>query len=687
MIDNNIIKSLGAGSGIDSKGLVTQLVEIERAAPQGRIDTKREKAEAQISDFGVLAGAMDKVKSAVAALTDKEGLFSKSASYTASDALVPTKLDTNVQTGTYGFEVKALAASQSLTFASLGSASDFVGEGVLHFNFGSWNRDGNDDPQTFSPDAGADSFSITIDSTNNTLNGLKDAINKADKGVQASVIFDGSGYRLVVSAPSGANKELNIQAEEAGDTPTNTDNSGLSRFAFNENIAARADVERQKGADARLVINGLELTRSTNTITDVVEGLTLDLMKASPGEIVTVTVSDDKGFAEEKGRGFVEAYNTFLTETKPLFSFDKEEQKWGSLTNDALAKSVLTRFRGIIGSAIPGLADSNFSALTNLGIRTQLDGSLTIHEEDFQRAMTQNFADVQKLLAPHTHSTVSDITVNSFGKQTQTGSYDVVVTTQPRKGYFTAGEMSAAVGFPNFDTTGKDYGFTLNVNGVESNAIKIPTDTTYATSTDLVAAMQSAINADAKLRASGITVTVTHNSETNQIAITSTRYGTNSWVDVVSASDDALADLGIAEGNGTRGVNVAGTINGVAGFGLGNVLLPKLGEKSEGLTMIVGENATGGTVSFSRGFAGQMEELVGQFMQTNGLFDSREDVLERQLVELEDQESRLDRRMSAYQERLMQQFIAMESILNGLNSQGGFLENLIDSLPFTSSKK
>src|SRR5690606_12808619 len=255
--------------------------------------------------------------------------------------------------------------------------------------------------------------------------------------------------------------------------------------------------------------------------------------------------------------GFVDAYNAFLTETKPLFSFDKEEQKWGSLTNDALAKSVLTRFRGIIGSAIPGLADSNFSALTNLGIRTQLDGSLTIHEEDFQRAMTQNFADVQKVLAPHTHSTVSDITVNSFGKQTQTGSYDVVVTTQPRKGYFTAGEMSAAVGFPNFDTTGKDYGFTLNVNGVESNAIKIPTDTTYATSTDLVAAMQSAINADAKLRASGITVTVTHNSETNQIAITSTRYGTNSWVDVVSASDDALADLGIAEGNGTRGVNVA----------------------------------------------------------------------------------------------------------------------------------
>lgn len=687
MIDNNIIKSLGAGSGIDTKGLVTQLVEIERAAPQGRIDAKREKAQAQISDFGVLAGAMDKLKSTISTLMDKEGLFSKSASYTSSDALVPTKLATNVQTGTYGFEVKALAASQSLTFAPLSSATDFVGEGVLHFNFGSWSRDGNDDPETFTADAGADSFSITIDSTNNTLNGLKDAINKADKGVQASVIFDGAGYRLVVTAPSGANKELQVIAEEAGDTPSNTDSTGLSRFAFNDAIAGMTDIERQKGADARLVINGLELTRATNTITDVVEGLTLDLMKASPGEVVTVTVSDDTNFAEQKIREFVDGYNAFLEETKPLFSFNKEEEKWGSLSNDSLAKSVLTRFRAIIGSAIPGLTDSNFSALTNLGIRTQLDGTLKIHEDDFQKAMTQNFTDVQKLLAPHTHSTVSDITVNSFGKQTQTGSYDVVVTTPPRKGYFTGQEMGISAAFPNFDTTGKSYSFTLNVNGVESGVIELPADAAYASTTDLVAAMQSAINADSKLRAGGITVSVTHDSATNQLAITSTRYGTNSWVDVVSASEDAIADLGVAEGKGQKGVDVAGTVNGVPGFGLGNVLLPKLGEKAEGLTMIIGENATGGKVSFSRGFSGQMEEVIGQFLQRNGLFDSREDVLDRQLTDLEDQETRLERRMSAYQERLMQQFIAMESILNGLNSQGGFLENLIDSLPFTASKK
>jgi flagellar hook-associated protein 2 len=183
-----------------------------------------------------------------------------------------------------------------------------------------------------------------------------------------------------------------------------------------------------------------------------------------------------------------------------------------------------------------------------------------------------------------------------------------------------------------------------------------------------------------------MTVVVTHVADTNKISITSTRYGTSSFVNVVSSSDDAAANLGLAEGAGTKGVDVAGTVNGVPGFGLGNVLLPKLGEKAEGLSLIIGENATTAKVDFSRGFAGQMDELIGQFLQTNGLFDDREKILERQLVDFDDQETRLERRMTAYQERLMQQFIAMESILNGLNSQGGFLENLIDSLPFTAKK-
>lgn len=697
MIENNIIQSLGAGSGIDSPNLVKQLTEIERSRPQERIDAKREKTESQISDFGLLSSAMDKLKSSVKALTDREGLFSKSASYTQSDALVPTKLDTNVQVGSYAMKVEAVAQSQSLSFSGFSSTKQAVGEGDLTFNFGNWSRSLTPRPtdpdyypaDTFTVDPAAESFTISIDSSNNTLDGLKDAINKADMGVQASILYNGSGYLLVLTSPSGANNELEITATETGGGD-NTDYSGLSQFSFNTSMSddSYKDFENQVGADTLLKLNGLSVTRESNTVDDVIEGLTLDILKASPGETVTVTVSDDKTFAEENIRGFVEAYNAFLAEIKPAFAYDEESEAFGSLTNDSLAKSVVSQFRSTIAAAIPGLSNSDYTSLTNVGIRTELDGTLGIDEDDFSEALKNNFTDLQKLFAPNTNSSTSDVTVNSFGKQTEAGNYDVVITTNPRQGFFTGTAIpnDETVLFPDFNTAGKNYTMTLTVDGIESNTIVVPTDVTYGTMDDFIGAMQSAINNDSNLSAAGVAVAVSYDDLTDMFSITSSRYGTASTVNVVSSSGESITDLGIAAGNGTKGVNVAGTIDGVVGFGLGNVLLPKLGEPAEGLSMIIGENATTATVDFSRGFAGKMDSLLNQFLQKNGLLDSRESLLERRLGTYDSDEENLDRRMTAYQERLMQQFIAMENILNGLNSQGGFLENLVDSLPFTARK-
>lgn len=676
MIDNNIIKSLGAGSGIDSPKLIKELTEIERAAPQERIDKQRERAQNQISDFGLMASAMDSLKSSLKALSDPEGLFSKTASFTESNALVPAKLATNVQPGSYSFEVNQLARSQSVSFGGMASITDPVGEGEITFNLGTWARDDKGVATEFNQNLEKEPFSIKIDSTNNSLRGLRDAINAADKGLQASIVNDGTSHRLVVTAASGEAHELEMVVTEA------QPDSGLARFAFNADVPDFQTRETQSGADAKLTINGLPVTRSSNTVEDVVEGLTLNLLKASPGEVVTVTVSEDKAFAEQNVRDFVDAYNEFLKETKPLMGYDKEEEKYGSLANDPLAKSVLSRFRTSIASAIPGLTDSNFSSLANMGIRTQLDGTLSINEKDFSNAFANNFEDVQKLLGPHKSSTSSDVNVNTFGKQTQAGEYEVVITQPPVKGFYTGGTVAAETTFP-LDTTGKDYQFRLSLDGVASGDIKLPEGAVYQSAGEMAEALQLAINADSKLRAARATVAVSFDELTNGFKITSNRYGANSNVNITAASQDLTDDLGLTVAQGTRGINVAGTIDGVEGFGLGNVLRAKLGEPAEGLSMIIGENATTATVSVSRGFAGQMEQTINQFLQKNGLFDNREDVLNRRIDKLDADESNLDRRMEAFQERLMRQFISMERILNSLNSQGGFLESLIDTLPFT----
>ena len=122
----------------------------------------------------------------------------------------------------------------------------------------------------------------------------------------------------------------------------------------------------------------------------------------------------------------------------------------------------------------------------------------------------------------------------------------------------------------------------------------------------------------------------------------------------------------------------------MAAFGFGNVLLPALGQPAQGLSLIVDETTTSATVNFSKGFAGELAEEIDVFLESNGLIETRESSLQDSLEELDTDQEDLDRKMSAYEERLIRQFIAMESIINSLNSSGSFLENLIDTLPFTA---
>ena len=697
MIDTNIIQSLGAGSGIDTKSLVSQLVEIERAAPQNRIDNTREETQTQISDYGLLSSALAELQDAATLLTDPEGLFSKSASFTESDALVPTELGTDVEVGTYNFTVEEIAQSQSLAFDGVSDPTAAVGEGTLTFSFGEWTRNDNgttgdasddfvDGTSTFSINGDKESFDIVIDSSNNSLEGLRDAINDADMGVSASIIFDGTDYHLSILSESGQKNELQIVADETTTGGDATDTVGLSNFAFNASLvgADLAARETQFGQDAKLTLNGLEVYRSSNTIDDIVEGLSLDVLKAEPGETVTITVSDDKTYAEDAIRNFVDAYNLFLEAIEPAFGTKEIENEdgetqtvQGSLSNDSLGKNILTQIRGVIAQGVPGLADSAFTALTNLGIRTELDGTLSISEEEFDRALDENFEDVQKLLAPNTATSDNSIAINSFNEATTAGEYEVVVTQAPTKGDY----LGAA--YTSLDTTTGDFSFQLVVDGNVTDTLTLDA-AVYSSDTELAAALQSLINSDSNLQDAGSRVTVT--VEGGAFNITSNKYGANSTVDFISAGAEFETNLGISNNVGTRtdGLTVAGTINGVTAFGSANVLLPALGEPGEGLALLIGENATSATVNFSRGFAGDLENLIDQLMDSSGPITTRSDSLNDTLENLDEDQEALDRRMSAYEERLIQQYIAMEEILNSLSTSGSFLENLINTLPFTA---
>lgn len=666
---SSIISALGTGSGIDSNKLADQLTEANKAVQAQRLTSQKTLLETQISDYGLMRSSLSKLESAAAALGSADTFNAKALSIPDTNLIGITKLDAKATAGSYQLKVEQVAQAQSISSGTFASMTAPVGKGTLTIRLGEWNAAVND----FEVDATKTGAPIVIDDTNNSLTGLRDAINKANIGVTASIVSDGGSYKLLMTAKSGAKNEIEITAVEDVGAP------GLASFNFNE--TTRNLTQQQEGLDAKVRVNGLLVSRESNQITDVVDGLEFDIFASSLTETISVTITEDKATAEKVIRDFVTAYNTFKTEMEKLVGFDAEAKDYGSLHNDSLAKNLMKSVRNVLATSVPGLS-SDFNSLSSMGIRTKLDGSLEIIENqenlDFRAAIDKRFDLVRDIFVPKTSSSAADIEVTKFSANSQPGSYDVVITQQPSKGNLTANDVALA--FP-IDTTGKDYSFTFSLDGVTSSSITLPSAKIYASGAELAAEFQSLINLDSNIKAVNANVAVSFVA--NKLVFVSDAYGSSSKVAFTAVGAD-MADLGIAVGAGTTGTDVGGTVGGVAAFGYGNVLLPGIGSKAEGLSMTVQPGATSGTITFSRGFAGSMTSLVNDFLKTSGLIKERETNIGKDITKVEKDEEALNRRSEAYRARLMAQFQAMESIVRSLNSTGDFLDGILDRLPFTS---
>lgn len=675
MVDSvgNILNQLGGGSGINSRALVNDLVNLERAPQEQRLDSRQQKLESQISGLGMLRSAMGELESSLAVLGDKDTFNAKQVAIPDTSLIAVSKLEADAVPGNYRLEVEQVAQSQSLSSGTYASMDSAVGEGSLTLQFGDW-----DATQTgFTVDPDAAGATIEIDASNNSLSGLRDAINDADTGVQASIVGTEGNYQLLLTSPTGATKELQITAAETAGQ------EGLASFNFNE--TAQNLTQQQEGLDAIMKVNGLQVTRSTNTITDVIDGVEFDIFNSSLTEEVSINISADRSLAETAVRDFVEAYNTFQEEAQRLTGNEVDEEGAGSLRNDSLAGNLLRSIQSQIGGAVPGIEDG-FNSLANLGIRTrQSDGSLQIVEDgsttDFQAALRNNFDSVRDLFAPNTDSSSAQVRVTGYGTRTQPGNYAVEITQEATKGFLNADPVTAA--FP-LDTTGKDYSFTIKVDG-KTAEVALPAGKTYASGEELATEIQTLINLDEDLKGANVKANVSFNTATNGLEFQSNAYGKNSKVEFTAVGADA-AELGLAVGAGTTGVDVAGTVDGEAAFGFGNVLLPAIGSPAEGLKMIIAPGATSASVNFSRGFAGGLTELMDTYLKNSGLIKERESNIKDNLEEVEDDRSALDRRTEAFRARLEAQFRAMEEIVRSLNNTGTFLDGLNDRLPFTAPK-
>lgn len=678
---SSIISSLGGGSGIDTTSLVSQLSEIERAPKEQRLNSRQETIEAQISAYGTLKGALSEFQGILAPLATSDTFNARSVAFPDTDIITPNSLSAGAQTGSYQIEVQSVASAQTLVMGTSADAKAPVGaSGELNIQFGAWTYDGSENPDQFSVNAEKAALNITVEATD-SLEDIAEKINAGESGVQASVMKVDGQFQLMLSSPSGEDNAMQITASDLS----------LSGFEFTQSNAAA--LETQQASDAILKVNGLTVNRQSNTIDDVIEGFDFTVNKAAVGETVNFSVDVDKGTAEQAVRDFVEAYNTFMTTASNLTGYSRDENNQvvrGDLSGDGTAKTLVNRLRQLVGSEVTGV-ESGFTALTNLGIRTERDGSLSINEDEFSKAFSEHFDLVGDLFAMKTSSGNGfvDVGMGTRVGNAVPGEYNVEITQDPAKGKLVGEAIAGNLFDTPLDTTDGSYTFRIKMNGTQSNDITL--NGIYNSPEELRDALQSLINGDEKLQGINAAVDVEYDQATGQFSFTSREYGSNSKVSFLNQSA-VIDNLGFGAGSSvtaTAGQDVAGTINGEAGFGAGDVLLPPLGSDAYGLNLTIRPGATAEgafTIGFSKGVGGELGTLIDRFLSKEGAIFNREENLNNQLDKVAEDREGLDRRMEKYTARISAQFLAMEKIIGSLNATGDSLEGLLDRLPFTAQK-
>ncbi|MEE4203751.1 MAG: flagellar filament capping protein FliD [Halieaceae bacterium] len=374
----------GLGSGLDIDGLVTGLVNAERVPQQNRLLNREQTATNLISAFGQLKGVLSSLQSKLAPLQNPD-TFTQISSSSTQSAAVSVSSDSTAATGSYQVSVQGLATTQSFASGTFAAADTVVGTGTLTLAFGTPTFSGGD-PDTytsFDADPERTPIEITIDSSNNTLEGVRDAINEADAGVSASLVKDGDQYRLLLSTDeTGVSNSLAVSVTGDGDG-NNADNAGLSALAFD---ATTANLTQTRAAnDAQFTINGLALTSPTDTVTDVLDGVTLTLKKITETD-ATISVSENRSAITSAVGEFVEIYNEYISTSDNLTSYDAASQVRGPLQGDFSARSIRSQLRNELTSPA-GFDTGTFNALAQIGISTDRDGRLTFNAGSLNEAL------------------------------------------------------------------------------------------------------------------------------------------------------------------------------------------------------------------------------------------------------------------------------------------------------------
>ncbi|WP_312518058.1 flagellar filament capping protein FliD [Massilia sp.] len=527
----------------------------------------------------------------------------------------------------------------------------------------------------FSLNGAMASKTITLAAGDQSLQGIRDAINKADMGVTATIVSDGSAkpYHLVLTSnKTGEATTMKIGVDGVDGEPGDPAIAALLGY----DPAGVQNLTQTAGAQSTLLnMNGIEIKSDSTTVDGAIEGVSLDVTGLGSS---TVTVDKNTSAISTAVNDFVKAYNELNKTISSLAGYNAETKTGGVLQGDASVRSIQNQLRRQLGSVMEGTG-SKLNSLSQVGISFQQDGSLKLDSTKLNKAIAENAGDIGGLFAAMGATTDGLVKFDKSSAATKPGTYAINVTSLATRGTLTSG---AALSGSTTIAPNTTWRVTLNqtdpVTESKTQEIKL-TAGTYSNA-DLAAMLRSAINGNATFAGAGDTVE-TSVGDDGKLSISSSKYGSESSISIDSVSGSGVAAI-FGGASATKGTDVVGTIGGVAATGSGQSLTAANGSAAAGIQVSVTGGAIGerGTVTFSQGFAYQLTNLAASFTGNDSILKSKTDGINASIKTIADQRSRFETRLEGIEKRYRAQFVALDTALSSMQNTQTYLTQQLAAL-------
>ena len=513
-------------------------------------------------------------------------------------------------------------------------------------------------------DGTAVSVSFTV-GAGDTLQTLLNRINGNASGFgagsrSASATLTAGKIVLTDSATGDSQLALSITGTRASDGST----INLGR-QLTSTVGRQREVVR--GSDAQARIDGVVVQRRSNTISDAVSGLTLNLLQAEVGTTTTLTVDRDTAAIAKKLGDVATAYNELLK-----FRTEQSKDKAPLLRNSTLRGTISTLTNQLL-SDVSGLAGA-FKRSGNVGLALQADGTLKLDTAALTTSLQSSFADVVNLFVTGATSTNGSLSYFVSTAKSLPGLYAVDITSAATTAAVTGAGFSGTYAD---DATADTLSITDSSSGVTGSIALVNGDTI-----DTIVTKLNTLFGTSKMAVSA-------SKSGNELVLTGVRYGSGATFTVAytAGGTDGTGQLGMAAGT-IAGTDVAGTVGGLAATGSGQVLTGNQGGITEGLAITYTGAATGavGDINFTLGVGGMLGNAADLIVDANGAVVAQRDQLDASIIELQTRADTVQQSLDRRRQALVKQFVEMERAISRIQQQGSALSSFIGSFQSSSNR-